>query len=141
VKGRRPRAPIRIAIRGEADVVVARAIARELALELGFGDGRAGALETAVSEIAWNIVVHAGVGELSLEAVADPRRVGIAVLARDQEPGIADVDAALRDGYSTGRGLGLGLSSARRLMDEFTVASSAGGGTRVSMKKWAHDPE
>jgi serine/threonine-protein kinase RsbT len=141
VKGHRPRAPVRMAIRREADVVVARALSRELALELGFGEGRAGAIETAVSEVAWNMVVHARAGELDLEVVADRGRLGIAVIARDEEPGIPDVETAMQDGYTTARGLGLGLSGARRLMDEFTVASSAGGGTRVTMKKWTHDAE
>lgn len=134
-------APVRMAIRDEADVVVARALCRELALELGFGEARAGAVETAVSEVAWNIVVHARAGELDLEVVREGDRLGIAVVARDEEPGIADVETAMEDGYTTARGLGLGLSSARRLMDEFEIASSAGAGTRVTMRKWAHDPD
>jgi anti-sigma regulatory factor (Ser/Thr protein kinase) len=73
--------------------------------------------------------------------VADRGRLGIEVTARDGEPGIADLQRAMEDGYTTAQGLGLGLSSARRLMDEFTVASSAGAGTRVTMRKWAHDAE
>lgn len=141
MNGRRSRTPIRMEIRDEADVVVARTLSRELALELGFREGRAGAVETAVSEIAWNIVDHARAGELLLEVVAESGRVGIEVIARDGEPGIPDVQRAMADGYTTARGLGLGLSSARRLMDEFTVASSAGAGTRVTMRKWAHDAE
>jgi serine/threonine-protein kinase RsbT len=141
VKGPRTGAPVRMAIRDEADVVVARALSRELALELGFGEGRAAAVETAVSEVAWNIVEHARGGELHLEVVSDRGRLGVAVMARDDQPGIPDVGAALEDGYTTARGLGLGLSSARRLMDEFEIASSAGAGTRVTMKKWAHDSQ
>lgn len=139
--GPRSRPPFRMAIRDEADVVVARARSRRLALELGFSEGRAGALETAVSEVAWNIVNHARAGEVELEVVTERGRVGVAVVASDEQPGISDVKTAMSDGYTTARGLGLGLSSARRLVDEFEIASSAGAGTRVTMKKWADDPD
>jgi serine/threonine-protein kinase RsbT len=130
--------PFRIAIREEADVVMARKRARELARQAGFADGAVGAITTAVSEVARNIVVHAGEGEILLAMTNEEGRRGILVVARDDEPGIADVVLAMQDGYSTVKGLGLGLSSAKRLMDEFTVVSAVGRGTTVTMKKWAH---
>jgi serine/threonine-protein kinase RsbT len=134
----RPHGSIRIPIREEEDVAMARARARELALEEGFREGPAGAIATAVTEVARNIVVHAGPGEILLEVVEDRGRRGIVVVARDEEPGIPNIDDAMTDGYSTSSGLGLGLPSARRLMDEFTIVSALGEGTTVTMKKWAH---
>jgi serine/threonine-protein kinase RsbT len=133
--------PLRVLIRHEWDVFVAQARARELALEEGFAEGGAGAIATAVSEVARNIVVHAGGGEILLDVERAPGRRGVVVSARDEEPGIPDVEAALADGYSTRRTLGLGLPSARRLMDEFTLVSALGKGTVVTMKKWAHGTE
>ena len=133
----RPR--FRISIREEADVVMARKRARELALEEGFPDARVGALATAVTEVARNIVVHARGGEVVLGVVEERGRRGVFVVARDDHPGIADVHRAMQDGYSTARGLGLGLPSARRLMDAFTLVSAVGKGTTVIMKKWADD--
>ena len=130
--------PYRIAICEEADVVMARKRARELARQEGFAEGRVGAIATAVSEVARNIVVHAGEGEILLVVTKENGRRGILIVARDDEPGIADVALAMQDGYSTVNGLGLGLSSAKRLMDEFTVVSAVGEGTTVTMKKWAH---
>lgn len=134
-----PRASIRIPIREEEDVAMARARARDLALEEGFRKGPAGAIATAVTEVARNIVVHAGPGEILLEVVEEGGRRGIMVVARDAEPGIPNVDDAMTDGYSTSNGLGLGLPSARRLMDEFTIVSALGEGTTVTMKKWTQD--
>jgi serine/threonine-protein kinase RsbT len=130
---------VRVPIREEADVAVARLRARELAAGEGFAPGAAGAIATAVSEIARNIVVHAGEGEIELRAATERGRRGVVVVARDAHPGIADVEAALRDGYSTAGSLGLGLPGARRLMDEFTLDSAPGAGTTVTMKKWLHD--
>lgn len=132
---------VRVPILEESDVAVARARAHALAVEEGFREGRAAALATAVSEVARNVVVHAGTGEIVLEVIEEGGRRGIVVVARDQEPGIRDVAAAMRDGYSTSRGLGLGLPSARRLMDEFTLVSAIGMGTTVTMKKWARARE
>jgi serine/threonine-protein kinase RsbT len=134
-----PSAALRVPVREEADVAVARGRARELARDEGFSEGRAAAVATAVTEVARNIVVHAGAGEILL-AVVEERggRRGIVVVARDESRGIADVEEAMTDGYSTSDGLGLGLPSARRLMDEFTLVSEVGRGTTVTMKKWAH---
>jgi serine/threonine-protein kinase RsbT len=131
-------AHVRLSIEEEPDVFVARNRARELALRQGFSRVEVEAIATAVSEVARNIVVHAGRGELLLDAAEERGRRGVVVVARDEEPGIPDVEQAMQDGYSTAGGLGLGLPSARRLMDEFSIASAAGAGTTVIMKKWAH---
>jgi len=132
-------AAIRVPVREEADVAGARQCARALALAEGFSDGRAGAVAIAVSEVARNIVVHAGAGEVSMEAVEDRGRRAVRVVARDRRRGIADVERAMQDGYSTARTLGLGLASARRLMDEFTLVSAVGAGTIITMQEWAHE--
>jgi serine/threonine-protein kinase RsbT len=131
-------AAIRVPVREEADVAVARQRARALAVAEGFSEGRAGAVAIAVSEVTRNIVVHAGAGEVWIEAVEDRGRRGVRVVACDQR-GIADVELAMRDGYSTARTLGLGLASARRLMDEFTLVSAVGAGTTITMHKWARE--
>jgi serine/threonine-protein kinase RsbT len=126
-----------LVIREEADVGVARRLALRLAMEARFPDGAAAAVATAVSEIARNIVVHAGHGEIRIERAREARRDGIRIVARDGQPGIEDVALAMTDGYSTSGGLGLGLAGARRLMDEFTIESAVGRGTTVTMAKWA----
>jgi serine/threonine-protein kinase RsbT len=126
-----------VAVREECDVAIARGAAREIARREGLPVAAVEAVATAVSEVARNIVVHAGVGEVVVEAVLERGRRGVLVVARDDAPGIHDVERAMRDGYSTGDGLGLGLPSARRLMDEFTIESATGRGTTVTMRKWA----
>lgn len=136
-----PRAVIRVAIREEVDVAVARLRARELATREGFSAGRAGAVATAVSEVARNIVDHAGAGEILIAVIEERGRRGLRVVARDEAQGIPDVEVAMRDGHSTARGLGLGLAGAKRLMDEFSVVSAVGEGTAITMKKWAHERE
>jgi serine/threonine-protein kinase RsbT len=131
-------ARLRLPVREEPDVAVARLVVRELAAQEEFPPHRAAALATAVSEVARNIVVHASAGEIELAVVEDRGRRGIRVVARDGSPGIPDLAAAMRDGYSTSSGLGLGLPSARRLVDEFTIVSSVEEGTTVTMTEWAH---
>jgi RNA polymerase sigma factor (sigma-70 family) len=126
---------IRVAIRSDADIVAARQAARELADRLGFGRTDLTLIATAVSEVARNIVRFAGEGEIVVEILEQPRS-GVQVVARDTGPGIADVEQALTDGYSTYAGLGLGLPGARRLMDEFAIVSEMGRGTTVTMTKW-----
>lgn len=117
-------------------MAAARQRTRELAEAHRFRRGDMEALATAVSEIARNILVHAGGGELFLTTIEHAGRVGIVAIARDSGPGIADLDEAMRDGFSTGNGLGLGLPSARRLVDEFELCSVAGQGTTVKLTKW-----
>ena len=126
---------VRIRIHTDADIVLARHAARELAERLNFSRTDLTVIATAVSEIARNIVRFADGGEVVVELLDEPRR-GVRVVARDTGPGIADVEAALVDGYSTYSGLGLGLPGARRLMDEFAVISEMGRGTTVTMTKW-----
>jgi serine/threonine-protein kinase RsbT len=129
---------VRIPIVRDADVVAARRAARELAVRLGFSATELTMIATAVSEIARNIVRFTERGEVHLELIEQPR-AGLRVVARDTGPGIADVERALSDGYSTYAGLGLGLPGARRLMDEFEITSEAGRGTTVTMTKWRGD--
>jgi serine/threonine-protein kinase RsbT len=127
---------IRVQVATDADMVPARAEARALADRLGFSRTDATLIATAISEIARNILVHAGSGEIVLTPLYDSERRGLGVVARDSGPGIRDVDGALQDGYGTKGGLGLGLPGARRLMDEFELESAVGAGTTVTMKKW-----
>jgi len=124
-----------IPIRLDDDIVDARLAARGMAEELGFSGSNLVLIATAVSEVARNIVEYASQGEVIL-APADAHRKGIAVIARDHGPGIVNVARALEPGYSTSRGLGLGLPGARRLMDEFEIVSRVGVGTTVTMRKW-----
>ena len=93
-------------------------------------------IATAISEVARNIVVYANRGEIVLSAVQQGTRRGVLVIARDQGPGIPDIPRAMRDGFSTGKSLGLGLPGAKRLMDEFEIASEVGKGTTITMRKW-----
>ena len=126
---------VRVPIESDADLVSARAEARAMAERLGFPRPDPTLIATAISEVARNIVVHVGQGEIVLRPLEEDMRYGLVVIARDRGPGIRDVDAALRDDYSGRGGLGLGLPGARRLMDEFEIASD-GDGTTVTMKKW-----
>jgi serine/threonine-protein kinase RsbT len=126
----------RIAIRSDDDVVAARREARELAASIGFEPTDLTLLATAISEVARNITAYAGSGEIVVSVRNSGGRLGIAVEARDEGPGIEDVDLALRDGYSTSDGLGLGLPGARRLVDEFAIETTPGRGTVVTMVKW-----
>jgi len=127
---------VRVAIAADDDLVPARAEARALAERLGFSRTDATLIATAISEIARNIVVHVGQGEIELRPVEEGSRSGLVVTAHDDGPGIRDVEAALRDGYAGRGGLGLGLPGARRLMDDFDVVSQPGRGTTVTMTKW-----
>jgi anti-sigma regulatory factor (Ser/Thr protein kinase) len=127
---------IRVPIAADADIVVARGEGRALAGRLGFSRTDATLIATAISEVGRNILVHAGSGEVEIAEAADDRRVAIVVIARDEGPGIPDVQSALREGFATGNGLGLGLPGSRRLMDEFTIDTKVGRGTTVTMRKW-----
>jgi anti-sigma regulatory factor (Ser/Thr protein kinase) len=127
---------IRVPIREDADLVPARAQARALAVRLGFSRTDATLIATAISEIARNIVVHVGTGEVRMQGLEETGRCGLLVLAQDEGAGITDVEAALEEGYATRGGLGLGLPGARRLMDEFEVKSEPHRGTTVRMVKW-----
>ena len=127
---------VRVAINTDADLVTARAEGRAMAERLGFPRPDPTLIATAISEVARNIVVHVGRGEIVLKPFEDANRYGVVVIARDDGPGIRDVEAAVRDDYSGRGGLGLGLPGARRLMDDFEIESSADSGTTVTMTKW-----
>jgi len=124
-----------VALAGEADVATATRAARTLAQECGLSGVEAQHVATAVSELAGNAVKYAGGGEVELTPAERAGRSGLAITVRDAGPGIGDVAAALRDGVSTGGSLGLGLPGARRLMDDFEIASGPSG-TVVSMARW-----
>lgn len=126
--------PLEIA--SELDVVAAHQAARALALELGFAGSEPTIIATATSELARNIITYATRGEMVFSLVTDGDRRGIRIVARDQGPGIADVELALQDGFSTTGSLGLGLPGTKRLMDDLEVVSCPGGGTTVTGTKW-----
>ena len=124
-----------LSVRLESDILAARQHGREVAEQVGFSGSDLALIATAISEVARNIVVHAGGGAIMISELADGR-AGIEIVARDDGPGILDIDLAMQDGYSTVASLGLGLPGARRLMDEFTIESQEGHGTTVVMRKW-----
>lgn len=132
---------VRVSIDSDADLVAARAEARAMAERLGFPRPDPTLIATAISEVARNIVVHVGRGEIVLRPFQDSDRYGLVVIASDEGPGIRDIEAALRDEYSGRSGLGLGLPGARRLMDEFEVVSDSDSGTVVTMRKWRYRDE
>lgn len=127
---------VSVPIERELDIVTARQAGRELAAALGFSTTDQTLLATAISEVARNIVSYAGRGNVLVGSVDESGRRGIVVIASDHGPGIADVAQAMRDGYSTGNSLGVGLPGARRLVDDFHLASAPGQGTTVTLKKW-----
>jgi serine/threonine-protein kinase RsbT len=126
-----------VPVHQEGDIISARQLGRELAVQAGFSGSDLTLIATAISEVARNIIVYAERGEILLEVIHREGRTGIAVVARDDGPGIVDIERAMRDGYSTGNSLGLGLPGAKRLMDEFDIVSIVGKGTTITMKKWA----
>lgn len=127
---------MRIPIQCDADIVTARQQARRLAMELGFSVTDLTLITTAISEIARNIVEYAKHGEIIMHFVQEGSKRGLTIVARDDGPGIANIAKAMQDSYSTGKGLGLGLPGARRLMDDFDIVSEVGKGTMVRMTKW-----
>ena len=122
-------------IRSATDIVTARQRGRALALELGFNGADVTLIAAAISEVARNIVDHAKKGEIVMSTLNGGKR-GIQIIARDSGPGIRDVAQAMQYGYSTRKGLGVGLPGAKWLMDEFDIASEVGRGTTITMKKW-----
>ncbi len=127
---------IHVPIESDADTVIARQAGRDVALRLGFTRTDATFIATAISEIARNITVHAGAGEMIVRELDEGGRTGLVVIARDEGPGIADVPAVMRQDYRSNAGLGMGIWGAMRLMDEVDIQSSPGEGTTVTMKKW-----
>jgi serine/threonine-protein kinase RsbT len=129
-------AETRVPVDRDADIVTARQKGRDLAMEIGFSGSDLTVVATAISEVARNIIAYADRGEIILSTLQQGGRRGIVVIARDDGPGIPDIEQAMRDGFSTGKSLGLGLPGAKRLMDEFEIVSEPGKGTIVTMKKW-----
>jgi len=125
-----------VPIKSAADIVVARQKGRALAIQLGFAGSDPTVIAAAISEVARNIVNHAQHGEIVLSGIHERRRNGIPVIASDQGPGISDIERAMQYGYSSSRGMGVGLPGAKWLMDEFDIESQLGKGTRVTMRKW-----
>jgi serine/threonine-protein kinase RsbT len=126
----------RVVLHDESDIVVTRRHVRELGQTQQLSRVAIEALATAATEVARNALIHAKGGEILLGISGCAGRRGVVVIARDEGPGIADVEAAMRDGYSTGGGLGMGLPGARRLVDAFELMSVVGEGTTVTLRKW-----
>ena len=117
-------------------VVLVRQAVRQRAVELGFSLVDQTKIITAASELGRNTITHGGGGQAMLEVINDGLRRGLRLTFEDHGPGIADIATAMRDGYSTGSGLGLGLSGAKRLANEFAITSAPGQGTRVVITRW-----
>jgi len=118
------------------DIVQVRRAVREMAVEIGFSLVDQTKLVTAASELARNAVIYGGGGTVKIEILRDDRRTGLRLTFTDQGPGIPDIELALKDGYTTGDGLGIGLGGSRRLVNEFEIDSRPGAGTRVSVIRW-----
>ena len=125
-----------LALLTDEDVVRARQLTRQWALTMGFSLVEQTKIVTAASELGRNTVLHGGGGSFTLEAVNDGTRRGLRLTFEDQGPGIENVETAMRDGFTTGNGLGLGLGGARRLMNEFSISSQPGKGTRIVAVRW-----
>lgn len=123
-------------IRSSEDVVTVRQAVRRRAVALGLGLVDQTKFVTAASELARNTLDHGGGGAVQIELVQKQLKTGIRLVFEDQGPGIADISLALTDGYTSGNGMGLGLSGAKRLSHEFDIWSQPGEGTRVSIVRW-----
>lgn len=123
-------------VAGDGDVALCRQAVRDAARSIGMRRAESALLITAVSELVRNVLLYAGQGSLRLAYVDDNGRKGIEAEATDEGPGISNLELALQDGYSTGQGLGLGLPGSRRLVDEFSIQTAPGRGTRVKILKW-----
>jgi serine/threonine-protein kinase RsbT len=132
--------PVICPIGREVDVYVAIGRGRSIADALGFDMIDRTRIEIVILELTRNLLAHAGGGTLQLEHVEQAGRVGVAIVARDKGPGIADIDLAMRDGYSTTSTLGAGLPGVKRLMDDFEINSVVGQGTYIRAVKWVPQP-
>ena len=126
----------RLTVASDQDVVRVRQLVRTVAVDVKLSLVDQTKLVTAASELARNTLVYGGGGSVEVERITNGRRDGIKIVFVDDGPGIMDLDLALTDGYTTGGGLGLGLSGARRLVDEFEIDTAVGQGTKVSIVKW-----
>jgi serine/threonine-protein kinase RsbT len=125
-----------IPVRTQQDIVASRQTVRKLAQELGFSLVDQTKIVTAASELSRNTVIYGGGGEMRWEVITAGTRQGLRLHFEDQGPGIADLDVALTDGWSSGTGLGLGLSGSKRLVNEFEIRTAVGEGTCVSITRW-----
>ncbi|MDZ8083928.1 MAG: anti-sigma regulatory factor [Nostoc sp. DcaGUA01] len=125
-----------IEIQSSGDVVLVRQAVRQLAVEIGFGLVDQTKIVTAASELARNTLDYGRGGTAKLETLEEGRRRGIKLTFEDQGPGIPNIELALKDGFTTGSGLGMGLSGAKRLANEFEIQSAVGEGTRVIIIRW-----
>lgn len=126
----------RIAVTAEPNIVAVRQAVRRLALEIRLSLVDQTKIVTAASELARNLLVYGGGGEVILEVLREGIRNGLKVHFIDKGPGIADINLALRDGYTSGGGLGLGLGGAKRLVNEFDIQSTPGEGTHITITRW-----
>src|SRR3989304_474470 len=126
----------RVLINSDIDIVHARQKGREFAAHIGFSSGELTLIATAVSELARNIVEYAQHGEMIFQLIKHGSEQGICIIAKDEGPGILDVEQAMQDGYSSRRSYGLGLPGTKRIVDEFEIASEVGTGTTIVVKKW-----
>jgi len=120
----------------DVDVIYIREVGREMAAEAGFGVLDQTRITTAIAELARNIIVHANCGLVVIRKVQRGDKIGIEIVCKDEGPGIEDIDKALKEGYTTSGGLGIGMAGAKRLMDEFHVESVQDKGTTVIVRKW-----
>ncbi|MEH6564006.1 MAG: anti-sigma regulatory factor [Halopseudomonas sp.] len=124
-------------IRSEQDIVMARQLCRKLAQDCGLRLVAQTKLVTAVSELARNTLIHGGGGDMHWLIIDEGMRQGLRVVFSDQGPGIPDMDLAMTDGWTSGNGLGLGLTGSKRLVNEFEIATTPGEGTRISITQWS----
>ncbi|KKK35980.1 serine/threonine protein kinase [Mesobacillus campisalis] len=125
-----------VTIINEWDIVAARQLGRNVAKELGFGIVDQARITTAISELARNIFLYAGKGQICIDKLNEGGKVGLAINATDNGPGISDIRQVMEDGFSTSGGLGAGLPGVKRLMDQFDIESSPGDGTKIKATKW-----
>ncbi|MCL1467854.1 anti-sigma regulatory factor [Argonema galeatum] len=125
-----------ISINSSSDVVLVRQAVRQLAVELGFSLINQTKIVTGASELARNTLEHGGGGTVNIEALDEGTRRGLRLIFEDSGPGIPDLELALKDGFTTGGGLGMGLSGTKRLVNEFDIVSRVGEGTRITITKW-----
>jgi serine/threonine-protein kinase RsbT len=128
--------PVAFALRTPEDIVRMRQVVREHATGLGFSLVDQTKLVTAASEIARNTMIYGGGGEVAVKPLVEGARKGLRLVFTDRGPGIADIELAMKDGYTTGGGLGLGLGGAKRLSNDFFIQSRPGEGTRVTITRW-----
>jgi serine/threonine-protein kinase RsbT len=126
----------KLMVRTSDDIVNVRQTVRKIAIDTGFNLVDQTKIITAASELARNTVIYGGGGILKIEILTNGNKSGVKLIFEDEGPGIADIELALKDGYTSGQGLGMGLGGARRLSNEFEIESKPGKGTRVAITKW-----